>query len=40
MWLAEPLAHGLIRASFLPDTQNEDVSNLLRKLPSWAALSG
>jgi transposase len=29
-WLAELLAHGLIRASFVPDTQTQDMRNLLR----------
>src|SRR5258708_28710462 len=30
MWLAEVLAHGLIRASFVPDTQTQEMRNLLR----------
>src|SRR6201988_2806276 len=30
MWLAELLAHGLIRASFVPDTQTREMRNLLR----------
>jgi transposase len=30
MWLAELLAHGLIRASFVPDTQTLEMRNLLR----------
>jgi Transposase len=30
MWLAELLAHALIRASFVPDTQTQDMRNLLR----------
>ena len=30
MWLAELLAHGLIRASFVPDTQTQQMRNLLR----------
>jgi hypothetical protein len=30
MWLAELLAHGLIRASFVPDTQTQEMRNLLR----------
>ena len=29
-WLAELLAHGLIRASFVPDTQTQEMRNLLR----------
>src|SRR6266850_4118768 len=29
-WLAELLAHGLIRASFVPDTQTQELRNLLR----------
>src|SRR5437879_12808761 len=28
MWLAELLAHGLIRASFVPDTQTQEMRNL------------
>ena len=31
MWLAELLAHGLIRASFVPDTQTQEMRNLLRR---------
>jgi transposase len=27
MWLAELLAHGLIRASFVPDTQTQEMRN-------------
>src|SRR5260221_2877178 len=30
MWLAELLAHGLIRASFVPDQQPQEMRNLLR----------
>jgi transposase len=30
MWLAELLAHGLIRASFVPDHQTQEMRNLLR----------
>src|ERR1035441_535742 len=30
IWLAELLAHGLIRASFVPDTQTQEMRNLLR----------
>src|ERR1700680_503826 len=30
MWLAELLAHGVIRASFVPDTQTQEMRNLLR----------
>ena len=30
MWLAELLAHGLIRSSFVPDTQTQEMRNLLR----------
>jgi transposase len=30
MWLAELLAHGLIRASFVPDTPTQDMRNLMR----------
>jgi transposase len=30
MWLAELLAHGLIRGSFVPDTQTQDMRTLLR----------
>ena len=30
MWLAELLAHGLIRASFVPDTPTQEMRNLLR----------
>jgi transposase len=30
MWLAELLAHGLIRASFVPDTRTQEMRNLLR----------
>ena len=30
MWLAELLAHGLIRASFVPDTQTQEMRGLLR----------
>jgi transposase len=30
MWLAELLAHGLIRASFVPDTQTQEMRNLMR----------
>src|ERR1700730_1325718 len=30
MWLAELLAHGLIRASFVPDTQTQEMRSLLR----------
>jgi transposase len=30
MWLAELLAHGLIRASFVPDRQTQEMRNLLR----------
>jgi transposase len=30
MWLAELLAHGLIRVSFVPDTQTQEMRNLLR----------
>jgi len=30
MWLAELLAHGLIRGSFVPDTQTQEVRSLLR----------
>src|SRR6516164_6983071 len=29
-WLAELLAHGLIRASFVPDAQTQEMRNLLR----------
>src|ERR1700732_978033 len=29
-WLAELLAHGLIRASFVPDTQTQELRNLWR----------
>jgi transposase len=29
-WLADLLAHGLIRASFVPDTQTQELRNLLR----------
>ena len=29
-WLAELLAHGLIRASFVPDTQTQELRTLLR----------
>src|SRR6202165_816591 len=29
-WLAELLAHGLIRASFVPDTQTQEMRGLLR----------
>src|SRR6202048_2025882 len=30
MWLVELLAHGLIRASFVPDAQTQEMRNLLR----------
>ena len=30
MWLAELLAHGLIRSSFVPDTQTQEMCSLLR----------
>src|SRR5215469_17172788 len=30
MWLAELLAHGLIRSSFVPDTQTQEMRGLLR----------
>jgi transposase len=30
MWLAELLAHGLIRGSFVPDTQTQEIRTLLR----------
>jgi Transposase len=30
MWLAELLAHGLIRASFMPNAQTQEMRNLLR----------
>jgi hypothetical protein len=30
MWLAELLAHGLIRDSFVPDTQTQEMRTLLR----------
>jgi transposase len=30
MWLAELLAHGLLRASFVPDTQTQEMRTLLR----------
>src|SRR5271169_1634082 len=30
MWLAELLAHGLIRGSFVPDRQTQEMRNLLR----------
>src|ERR1700736_2463617 len=30
MWLAELLAHGLIRASFVPDSQTQEMRNLMR----------
>jgi transposase len=30
MWLAELLAHGLIRASFVPNAQTQEMRNLLR----------
>ena len=30
MWLAELMAHGLIRASFVPDAQTQEMRNLLR----------
>jgi transposase len=30
MWLAELLAHGLIRASFVPDTQSQEMRSLMR----------
>src|SRR6516164_9702556 len=30
MWLADLLAHGLIRASFVPDAQTQEMRNLLR----------
>src|SRR5215510_10350121 len=30
MWLAELLAHGLIRASFVPNTQTQEMRTLLR----------
>jgi transposase len=30
MWLAELLAHGLLRASFVPDAQTQEMRNLLR----------
>ena len=30
MWLPELLAHGLIRASFVPDAQTQEMRNLLR----------
>jgi len=30
MWLAELLAHGLIRASFVPDSQTQEMRSLLR----------
>jgi transposase len=30
MWLAELLAHGLIRASFVPDAQTQEMRNLPR----------
>src|SRR5215470_7827447 len=30
MWLAELLAHGLIRGSFVPDTQTQEMRTLLR----------
>jgi len=30
MWLAELWAHGLIRGSFVPDTQTQEMRNLLR----------
>ena len=29
-WLAELLAHGLLRASFVPDTQTQEMRTLLR----------
>src|SRR5947199_6000660 len=30
-WLAELLAHGVIRASFVPDTQTQELRTLLRR---------
>ena len=30
MWLAQLLAHGLIRSSFVPDTQTQEMRSLLR----------
>ena len=30
MWLAELLAHGLVRSSFVPNTQTQEMRNLLR----------
>ena len=30
MWLAELLAHGLLRASFVPDTQTQEMRSLMR----------
>jgi hypothetical protein len=45
MWLAELLAYGLIRASFVPDAQTQEMRNLLRTQQqlvreiSWVGLS-
>jgi transposase len=35
MWLAELLAHGLIRASFVPNAQTQEMRNLLPRASNW-----
>ena len=35
MWLAELLAHGLIRASFVPNAQTQEMRNLLLRASNW-----
>jgi len=35
MWLAELLAHGLIRASFVPDQTTQEMRNLMRTRKQW-----
>jgi hypothetical protein len=37
MWLAELLAHGLIRASFVPDAQTQEMRNLLMRDTAWSS---
>jgi 2-phospho-L-lactate guanylyltransferase (CobY/MobA/RfbA family) len=35
MWLAELLAHGLIRASFVPDTQTQEMRMVAADQRGW-----
>ena len=36
-WLADLLAHGLIRSSFVPDEQTQEMRTLLRTASNWCA---